>query len=309
MTEQHSGFEDRSDELVRTQDFETPHPIELDISNNAGSIRIELAETPVTHVEVRHDPSSAGPDWRSGLSGLLNWVSEQFGESGLRPGGDGPREPLAEAVHQTRIDLTGSRLAVRGPAAAPLRGIPLAIRITAPLESQIGVHTSGQVSVSGKAGRVQIQAASGDVSVDESSGSATVRTSAGPLKLGSVLGGVQARSGSGDVEIASIDSPSSVVTGSGNVWIGAVHDDVLVRSGSGDLTVADATRGQVELISGSGQLQVAVRRGVGAEVDLTSSTGSATSDLAVSDEPPAEEPPLRVFGRTGTGDALIMSGI
>ncbi|MFD0490630.1 hypothetical protein ACFQ0O_30340 [Saccharopolyspora spinosporotrichia] len=117
MTEQRSGFEDRSDELVRTQDFETPHPIELDINNNAGSIRIELAETPVTHIEVRHDPSSAGPDWRSGLSGLLNWVSEQFGEGGLRPGGDGPREPLAEAVHQTRIDLTGSRLAVRGPAA------------------------------------------------------------------------------------------------------------------------------------------------------------------------------------------------
>ncbi len=120
-----------------------------------------------------------------------------------------------------------------------------------------------------------------------------------------MVGGVHARSGSGDVEIGAIEAASSVATGSGNVWLGVVSGDVLVRSGSGDLTIADATSGQVELITGSGELQVSIHRGTTAEVDLTSSTGTASSDLLVSEEAPDKEPKLQIFGRTGTGDAVL----
>ncbi|GAA2782576.1 DUF4097 family beta strand repeat-containing protein [Saccharopolyspora taberi] len=315
MTEQQSSAEEEPNELVRTQDFETSAPIEIDIGNSSGTIRVELADTELTHVEVRHDPSAGGMDWRGGISGLLNWVTEQFGESGLRPGSVdvGRRlqsEPFAEAVRQTRIDLTGSRLAVRSPASGPLRGIPLEITIKAPLDSQLGVHTdSGKVAVSGAVSRLQLRSGSGEVIVDEVTGTASARTGSGQMRLGTMRSGVQARSGSGDVEIGALEAASSVVTGSGNVWLGEVHNDVLVRSGSGDITVADAAKGQVELITGSGELQVSIRRGVLAEVDLTSSTGSASSDLPVADEPPEEEPKLRIFGRTGNGDVLVGSAM
>ncbi|GAA0519673.1 DUF4097 family beta strand repeat-containing protein [Saccharopolyspora thermophila] len=303
------GAEDGLAELVRSQDFDTPGPIRIDIGNSLGPVVVELAETATTHVEVRHDPSSAGPDWRSGLTGLLSWVSEQFSEAGIRSGvEDRGREPAAEAVHRTRIDLTGNRLAVRPPATAPLRSVPLSVKVRAPQDSEVGVHTSsGEVTVTGQAGRVSIQAGSGGVSVERATDRATVRSGAGQLRLGTMAGGVHARSGSGDIEISAIQAASSVATGSGNVWLGAVSDDVLVRSGSGDLTIADALAGQLELITGSGEIQVSVHRGVAAEVDLTSSTGTASSDLVVSDKAPEQEPGLRIFGRTGTGDAVLTS--
>ena len=76
--------------LVRTQDFDTAAPIEVDIGNSLGSITVELSTTAVTHVEVRHDAAAGGGDWRSGLTGLLSWVSEQFGEAATR-GGPGER--------------------------------------------------------------------------------------------------------------------------------------------------------------------------------------------------------------------------
>jgi hypothetical protein len=315
------ALNDPPNELVRTQDFDTPSPIELDIGNSVGSIEIKLTDTATTHVEVRHDPASGYLDWRGGLSGLLNWVSEQFGEAGIktvlndrgnaeRDKDRTAREPIAEAVRQTRIDLTGSRLAVRTPSTAPFRTVPLSITVQAPSDSQVGVRTgSGEVKITGTTNRLQIQSGAGAVSVERAAGSATVRTGSGQLRLGGMTAGVQARSGSGDVEIASIEGPSSVVTGSGNVWLGAVAGDVLVRSGSGDVTVADAASGQTELITGSGELQVSVRRGVSAEVDLTSSTGVASSDLPVAEEPPEEEPTLRIFGRTGSGDVLITSAV
>ncbi|GAA4619213.1 DUF4097 family beta strand repeat-containing protein [Saccharopolyspora hordei] len=308
--DERSTAEEQVSELVRSQDFDTSGPISIDIANSLGPVTVELADTAVTHVEVRHDPAASGPDWRSGIAGLLTWVSEQFSEAGIRTGSDflGPREPVAEAVRRTRIDLAGNRLAIRTPAASPLRNVPLAVTVRAPRESEVGVHTSsGEVRVSGPAGRVNVQAGSGTTSVEQASDRATVRSGSGQLRLGTMAGGVHARSGSGDVEISSLGAPSSVATGSGNVWLGTVSADVLARSGSGDLTIADATAGQVELITGSGELQVSIHRGTAAEVDLTSSTGSASSDLVVSEEAPAEEPKLRIFGRTGTGDAVLTS--
>jgi hypothetical protein len=307
-------------ELVRTQDFDTASPIELDLSNNIGPIEITLADTTSTQVEVRHDPASSYLDWRGGLSGLLSWVTEQFGESGFRTvlGDRGTerdrdravREPIAEAVRQTRIDLTGNRLVVRTPGTVPFRTVPLSIKVTAPTESQVNVRTgAGAVRITGAASRLQIQSGAGSVSAERAHGSATVRTGSGQVQLGAMTSGVQARSGSGDVEIASVEAPSSIVTGSGNVWLGTVSGDVLVRSGSGDLTVADAAAGQAELITGSGELQVSISRGVAAEVDLTSSTGLARSDLPVAEEAPSAQPGLRIYGRTGNGDALLTSAV
>lgn len=307
-------------EVVRTQDFDTQGPIELDVSNSIGPVEIELTETTLVRVEIRHDPDSGHPDWRSGLTGLLSWVGEQIGESGIkqagaeRGNGRGRErsftEAHAEAVRQTRIDMTGTRLAVHPPNTVPLRTVPLSITVQAPAESQVGVRTgSGPVSVTGTSARMRIQTGSGAVSTDRTTGGATVRTGSGQLRLGAMLGGVEARSGSGDVEIASLDAPSSVVTGSGDVWLGTVDGDVLVRSGSGNITVADAVAGQAELITGSGGLRIAVRKGTHAEVDLTSSTGDAHSDLEVSRERPPEEPALRIFGRTGSGEALVTSAV
>ncbi|MFR9730791.1 DUF4097 family beta strand repeat-containing protein [Saccharopolyspora sp. MS10] len=306
------------EDLVRTQDFDTAAPIEVDIGNGLGSITVELCTTDITHVEIRHDSAGGGADWRSGLTGLLSWVSEQLSESGLRGGlGDrafgergGIREPIAEAVRQTRVDLTGNRLAVRTPSSVPLRAVPLAVLVRAPADSQLGIRSSsGEVRITGPAGRVEVQSGGGAVSVERAGGTTVARTGSGALRLGEMGAGVQARSGSGDVEIASVRAPSSVVTGSGAVWLGSVGSDVLVRSGSGAVTVAEATSGQLELITGSGELRVALPAGVDAEVDLTSTTGTVRSDLDVAPEPTREEPALRIFGRSGSGDALLTSAV
>lgn len=320
--------EPQAPDPVRVQNFDTSEPIELDIGNTIGPIDIELTETAVTSIEVRHDPTSGYLDWRGGLSGLLSWVTEQFGETGFRPGrtdrpafdwrsGDAwrersrvPREPITDAVRETRIDLTGSRLVVRTPDSVPLRTVPLSIKVVAPAESQVGVRTgAGTVHITGIAGRLQIQSGAGAVSAERVSGPATVRTGSGHLRLGGMGASVQARSGSGDVEIASVEASSSIVTGSGNVWLGVVSADVLVRSGSGDLTVADAVSGRTELVTGSGELQVSVHKGVRAEVDLTSSTGMARSELDVAGEPPEDGPELWIFARTGSGDALLSTAV
>ncbi len=298
-------------DLVRTQDFAVEGPIELDVTNGGGSVTVELGRTAegTVHVEVRHAPHRTD-DWNHALDGLLSWVNQQFGETGLGTGTGTEAVPATEAVRQTHVDLTGNRLVVRAPQNLGLRGVPLAITVTAPAECPVSVRSSsGDTTVTGPAGPVSLQSGSGAVSVDSVTGEATLRSGAGPLRLGSATEAVHARSGNGDIEIGTITAASSVATGNGSVWLGAVDADVLVRSGSGSVAIADAAGGQTELISGSGNVRVAVRQEAFAEVDLTSSTGTATSDLLIEDTAPDETPAFRIFARSGSGDVLVTSAV
>ncbi|MCE3555065.1 DUF4097 domain-containing protein [Pseudonocardia sp. RS11V-5] len=84
-----------------------------------------------------------------------------------------------------------------------------------------------------------------------------------------------------------------------------MHSDLTLKTGSGDVEVADAFAGRFDLTTGSGSIRVGVHSGVAAELDLTSGSGHARSDLEVGKVAPADAPPLRVAGRTGSGNIRI----
>ena len=308
VTESEFGSEEKFDSVpedtgyVREEEFEATGPIEIDVAVGAGRIEVRLSERPGVRVAVRYD-ADASDQWIPGLSGLLNWVSDQFGT----PAQGSPDD----AVRETRIDLTGARLAVRTPKPLPMRGVPLAIVIEAPNGSHVETKSgSASLVTTGSAGRLNVASGTGDVSVDRADGVASVNSGSGAVRLGPMMGGVRVKSGSGDIEVSSVGGRSMLFTGSGDVWLGAVQSDVMVRTGTGDITVADAACGAIELATGSGELRVAVRSGTAAKVDLVSHAGQARSELDVSSTPPAgNEPKLAIRGRTGSGDAVITTAV
>jgi hypothetical protein len=299
MTEEFEDTtEDPADEIVRQQSFDVDGPIELDLAVGAGRIEVRLVNEPGAHVEVRHDPAAGGP-WMAGVSSLLTWVSGQFGDQV-------GEMSSAEAVRQTRIDLTGGRLVIRAPKSLPLRTVPIAVTVRAPAGSHVTSHSgSANVTITGGAGRLDLQSGSGEISADRADGVASVHSGSGAVRLGPMLAGLRARTSTGDVEVTSLGGATSLFTGSGDVWMGAVAGDVMARTGSGDLTVADAATGQIELQTGSGSIRVGVRAGSSAEVDLSSVTGAARSELGLSDTQPENAPKLRIRGRTASGSAVV----
>jgi hypothetical protein len=294
--------EPQGEDLSRTETFAAEGPLDLDISVTLGQIDIELTgEAGEAVVEVRHDPDVSQP-WAQGVTNLMNWVSERFGD---QLGGDLRGTP-AEAVYQTRIEQTGRRLVVRAPKALPLRNIALAITVRAPAGSSLEIRAgSADVTVTGPCGRADVMTGAGEVKLDRADGAAIVRTGSGAIRLGPTLSGLQLRTGSGDVEASSLSGSATLVTGTGDVWLGAASGEILARSGSGDLSVAEAASGSLELITGSGEIRIGVRPGVDAEVDLTSSAGKVSSELDVATEPPEGEVPLKIRARTGMGAAVI----
>ena len=63
--------------------------------------------------------------------------------------------------------------------------------------------------------------------------------------------------------------------------------DVGVRTGTGAVAVADARAGRLDLTTGSGGLTIGVHAGVLAELDLSSGSGRARSELDVRRTAPA----------------------
>lgn len=286
-------------DVVRQQSFDLDGVAEIEVSLLAGRVRVHLVDEPGVHVELKHDPSPGEP-WTAGLSGLLTWVNNQFGTSPGQPTGP------ADAVRDARVELAGSRLKVQSSKALPLRAVPVAVTVRAPVGSQVITKAgSADVTVTGAAGRLEIQTGTGDVTADRADASSQVNSGSGRLRLGPMLGGLRAKTGSGDIEVSSIGGNTVLYTATGDVWLGAVQNDVQVRTGGGDVTIADAASGRIQLGTGSGDIRVGVRPGVAAQIDLVSSSGSARSDLDVSDTPPEDEPSLFITGRTGSGTALV----
>ncbi|WP_232662514.1 DUF4097 family beta strand repeat-containing protein [Pseudonocardia sp. TRM90224] len=292
---------------VRQQSWPVDGTAELEVVVDVGRIRIHLEDESASEVrvEVRHDPT-AGGTWAQGISGVINWLGNLGG-----PGGGGPVDPealAAEAVRAAEItwNESGRRLVVRSSSELPLRVVPLSVTIHAPSKSRLSARTgAGDVTVTGVAGWSAVRTGSGSVNVAGVDGDADVTTGSGEVELGAVTGRGRVRTGSGNIRLSSVEGASDVKAGSGDVVIGAVLADLGVRTGSGDLRIDDATAGQLELSTGSGELRIGIHPGVAAELDLSSGSGRARSDLDVGGVAPEHLPPLRVRGRTGSGDVLV----
>ncbi|MBP2323960.1 hypothetical protein JOF56_004345 [Kibdelosporangium banguiense] len=288
---------DETTTKVREVNFDADGPQDISITIRSGSVDVLLTDEPGISVRIRHRPDVEAP-WAEGLAQLAGWIS-RFADNPAGPTSD-------EAIELTLVEQNGNRLVVRSPESA-LRNIPLGVTVRAPSGSNIEVRAgAADVLVTGPAGRINLRTGSGEVKADRADGAATITTGTGAVRLGPMLGGLQARTGSGDVEVSSVGGDSAaLVTGSGDVWLGAVSSDVMVRTGTGDLTVADAAAGKIELNTGSGEIRVGVRQGIRAEVDLSSGTGQARSELELSGKRPEGEVKLRVRGRTRSGSAVV----
>lgn len=313
MSESETGYTDDfpGDEpgpgLVRQQSWPVDGPAELELATDVGRVRVHLEDLPESggevRVEVRHDPS-ANNTWTQGLSGLINWLGNATG-GGL--GGD-PEQLAAEAVSAAEISWSegGRRLVVRSSQDLPLRVVPLAITVWAPTRSRLAARVgAGDVRASGRAGWAGVRTGSGNATLDGVEGDADVTTGSGAIDLGPVSGRARLRSGSGAIRAAATGGPTEVKTGSGDIVLGEVNSDVRVRTGSGDVTVSDARSGDLQFTTGSGAVRIGVHPGVGAELDVTTGSGKARSELDVAHEAPQKAAAVQVRGRTGSGDVLV----
>jgi len=183
----------------------------------------------------------------------------------------------------------------------------VSVRITCPDGSDLECDTaSADVRVSGTLGDAWIRTASGDLRLDRVQGALEAKSASGDVRVEHVEGLAHLNTVSGDLGLRTAMSGLAANSVSGDVIVGEVYGDLTVGTVSGDLMVRAAGPGEVGLKAVSGDVVVAMRRGLRVKLDVSSVSGSVGSELDVSDAPTrADGPEANLRVRTVSGDVRI----
>jgi DUF4097 and DUF4098 domain-containing protein YvlB len=274
--------------------YDTPGPIKAHVEIATGAIRIDAGDRSETVVEVRPTDAANEDDRR--------------------------------AVERTVVDLRDGSLVIKGPRhplLRPTQGGSVDVTVALPAGSELSVNgASTDVEVAGPLGETRMRTGLGHVRLDRAE-ALTVKTGLGDVVVDHAAGHADIITGSGEVRLRTLDASAVVKNSNGDTWIGASRGDLRVKaangsiaidatyasvaakSANGDVRLGDATRGAVLLETHLGDVEVGIREGTAAWLDLEARAGRVRNELAASDGPGASEGTVEVRARTTVGEILV----
>ncbi|MFV0126326.1 DUF4097 family beta strand repeat-containing protein [Streptomyces sp. HMX112] len=269
--------------------FDTPEPISVTARVDAGSIQFTATDRLDTVVEVRpRDPK---------------------------------RDQDVRTAEQTEVAYTGGVLTLRTPK-ANLFGRTGTVDVTVELPTGSSVDMTGawaQVLGEGLLGEVRVKTSSGDVRLD-TTGPLKLTASHGSITVDRVEGGAEITTSSGSLRVGVVDGPAVLKNSHGTTTVGAATGELRVSGANGDieirraedsvtattahgtLRVGEVARGSVQLETSYGAIEVGVREGTAAWLDVSSSSGQVRNTLTASETPEKTEDTVKVRARTRYGN-------
>ncbi|HEX3791993.1 MAG TPA: DUF4097 family beta strand repeat-containing protein [Pseudonocardiaceae bacterium] len=274
--------------------FDTPDPISATIEVAIGDVRITASARTDTIVDVR--PS------------------------------DGSHDLDVRAAEQTRVEFTAGRLLVKAPKQRGIGVFGKVGSIDVTVELPIGSSLQGDAAVGafrsvGRLGDCRIKIATGDIQLDETgavdlttvgtitvdqvTGHAEVRTGTGKMRLGRIDGTAVLKNANGDILIGEVTGELRANTSNGDISVDSAAAGVNANSANGDVRVTSVTRGSASLKTGNGEIEIGIRAGTAARLDVHTQFGRVRNELAVTESPEPTDETVDVRARTGFGDIVI----
>ncbi|GAB3953805.1 DUF4097 family beta strand repeat-containing protein [Streptomyces sparsus] len=272
--------------------FDTPEPISATAHVEAGSLQFTAGDRADTVVEVRPRDPKRDQDVRAadqtevrytnGALTIRTPKSNLFGRTGTV-------DVAVELPTGSRIDTTGAWVQVLGEGRL----------------GEVRVKTSsGDVRLD-TTGPLQLTASHGSISVDRVEGTAEITTSSGSLRVGLVDGPAVLKNSHGTTTVGAATGELRVRGANGDIEIRRAEDSVTATTAHGTLRVAEVARGTVQLETSYGAIEVGVREGTAAWLDVSSTAGQVRNTLAASEAPEEAEDTVKVRARTRYGNIDI----
>lgn len=275
--------------------FDTPQPVSATLTVASGDIRVFASERTDTVVTVAPANASDDRDVRD--------------------------------AEQTEVEYESGRLVVRGPRQSgfAIFGRSGTVDVTVELPAGSAVDATlgaGAVRCTGTLGDTRLKSGAGDlwvenaatlrlntglgtVSAEHVAGDADVTTASGRLNLRSVGGRAVLKNGNGDTWVGAARGDLRVNTANGNVVAGHTSAPVTVSTANGDIRLGEVVHGEATLKSAAGRIEVGIRRGTAARLDLHTGYGRVVNELDATGGPAESDDRAEVRARTGFGDIVI----
>ncbi len=276
--------------------FDTPEPIAVTAHVPAAAIRFTASDRLDTVVEVRpRDPK---------------------------------RDKDVRTADQTEVTYASGLLTIRTlPRRRGLFGPNGLVDVTVELPTGSSVDVFGgsfaEVLGEGRLDEVRVKTSTGDVRLD-TTGPLTLTVSHGPITVDRVEGAAEITSSTGNVRVGLVDGPAVLKNSHGTTTVGAVTGELRVSganggidiaraeasvtgtSTNGHLRIAEVACGDVQLETSNGPIEIGIREGTAAWLDVSSNRGQVRNTLAASEAPEQTEDAVKVRARTNWGNIDIL---
>ena len=273
--------------------FDTPEPISVTARVEAGSIQFTASDRADTVVEVRPRDPKKDQDVRSAEQTEVTYaggaLTVRTPKQRYLLGRTGTVDVSVELPVGSRIDMTGAWAQVLGEGRL----------------GEVRVKTSsGDVRLD-VTGPLQLTASHGSITVDRVEGMAEITTSSGSMRVGLVDGPAVLKNSHGTTTVAAAMGELRVSGANGDIDIARAESSVTATTAHGTLRVAEVARGTVQLETSYGAIEVGVREGTAAWLDVNSGSGQVRNTLTASEAPDKAEDTVKVQARTRFGNIDI----
>ncbi|RYJ28962.1 hypothetical protein CU044_2723 [Streptomyces sp. L-9-10] len=234
---------------------------------------------------------------------------------------DAKKDLDVRTADQTEVAYASGILTVTTPKANLLgRGGTVDVTVELPAGSHIDVTGAGaRVLGEGRLGEVRVTTSAGDVRLD-STGPLHLKASHGSTTVERVEGMAEITSSTGNVRVGLVDGPAVLKNSHGTTTVGAVTGELRVNGANGAidiaraeasvtgtttngvLRVAEVACGTVQLETSNGSIEIGVREGTAAWLDVSSNRGQVRNALAASEAPERTEDTVKIRARTNWGN-------
>jgi DUF4097 and DUF4098 domain-containing protein YvlB len=275
--------------------FTTPEPITATIDVVVGDVRISANDRGDTVVDVRPSDASNDED--------------------------------VKVAQRTHVECVSGQLRLKTPKLRSwsIRSAGGSIDVTIELPAGSQVHGTGQLTdfrCDGRLGDCRIKTGLGQIQLDQAH-TLSLKTGIGDISVDRATGHSEVTAGSGDVRLRELDAGAVVKNSNGDTWIGAVagdvrlnaangsiavdvaHAGVIAKSSNGDVRLGEVVRGSVVLETRLGDLEVGIREGTAAYLDVRASAGKVHNALDAAEAPERSAETVEVRGRTSAGSVVI----
>jgi hypothetical protein len=275
--------------------FDTPEPISATIDLAIGDVRMSAGDRGDTIVEVH--PSDAS------------------------------NEEDVKAAELTRVEYANEQLLVTAPKLRSWLSRSGGGSIDVTIELPAGSHVHGALGLGdfhcdGRLGDCRIKTGLGRIRLDRAD-TLNLKTGAGDISVDRATGRAEVTAGSGDVRLRELDHSAVIKNSNGDTWVGVAggdlrlnaangsiaidlaHASVGAKSANGDVRLGEVVRGSVVLETKIGDLEVGIREGTAAWLDVSSRFGHVHNALDAADAPEPSAETVEVRARTSVGEIVI----
>ncbi|MGR6918403.1 DUF4097 family beta strand repeat-containing protein [[Actinomadura] parvosata] len=272
---------DRTDTVVEVRPSDRHNDADVEAARHT---RVEFHDGRLV-VRTEREHSGPGADWGLSLGKLVESPADWARSLLLGPGS---------------IDVTvelpaGSRIDVKTAGSVVCRG-PL---------GEVSMSTSyGDLQVE-QAGRLRLKSTYGEVSVTRARGPADITATHGGIDVGLIEGAAAVSSAHGHVHVREVAGELRLNSAHGDITIDRALAGVTAKTAYADVRIGEAAGGAIVMETTGGGLDLGIRRGTAAWLDVSSKYGTVDVSLDPSEVPGEADPVVEVRAHTHYGDIAV----